>query len=79
MVNRKQFLAAFTHLSLGGEEVFRGGFVTHLGLGGDVAESIKRVGLRPGESADQAAAFSRRSFTGMSDHCLEMFAAKLNH
>ena len=77
MIDREQFLAAVAHLSLGGEEVFRSGFVAHFGVSGDVAEAIKRSGLSAGESADQAATFSRRSFTGMSDHCLEMFAAKL--
>ena len=77
MIDREQFLAAVAHLSLGGEEVFRSGFVAHFGVGGDIAEAIKRSGPGTGESAYQTATFSRRSFTSMSDHCLEMFAAKL--
>ena len=77
MVDGEQFLATFAHQALGGEEVFRGSFVTNFGFGGDVAEAVKRVGVRTGESTHEAATFSRRSFTGMSNHGLEMFAAKL--
>ena len=78
MINGEQFLAAIAHLSLRGEEVFRSGFVTHLRIGRDVAKSIKRLCLCACQSANEPTTFRRRSFTGMSNHCLEMFAAKLN-
>ena len=77
MIDGEQFLTALAHCSLRGEEVFRSGFVAHFRVGSDVAERIKRSSLSAGESTYQAATFGRRSFTGMSDHCLEMFAAKL--
>ena len=78
VIDSEQFFTVVAHLPLGGEEVFGSGLVAHFRVGGDVAEAIKRSGPGAGESAYQAATFLRRSFTGMSDHCLEMFAAKLN-
>ena len=78
MVDSEQFLAAFTHLSLRGEEVFRSSFVANFRLSSDVSKPIKRRCLSSGKSTDEATTFSRHHFPGMSDHGLEMFAAELN-
>ena len=78
MIDGEQFLTAFAHQSLGGEEVFRSGFIAHLRVGTDVPKRVKRVCVSAGEPAYESATFSRRNFTGMSDHGLEMFAPQLN-
>lgn len=78
MVYGEQFLASFAHLSLRSEEVFGSSFVAHFRFGGHVSKPIQRACPGAGDSAYQATTFSRRSFTSMSDHGLEMFAAKLN-
>ena len=78
MIDGEQFLASFAHLSLRGEEVFGSSFVAHFRFGGHVSKPIKGGCPGAGDSAYQATTFRRRSFTGMSDHGLEMFAAELN-
>jgi len=78
MVDSEQFLASFAHLSLRGEEVFGSSFVAHFRFGGHVSKPVQRGCVAAGDSAYKATTFSRRSFTSMSDHGLEMFAAKLN-
>ena len=78
MIDREQFLAAIAHLSLGGEEVFRRGFVAHFRISSDVAETIKRDGFDFRNATDQPAALLRRRFASMGDHRLNMFATELN-
>ena len=77
VVNRQQFFTTLTHYALRSEEVFRGCFVSHERICGDVPGSIERLRLTVVGSADQAAAFMRSGFASVRDDFIKLRSTHL--
>ena len=78
VVDRQQLFTALAHGPLGGEQIFRRGFISDQRIGRDVSQAIECSGFAVVRPADQAAAFSRSSFTRMRDYLVKVKLDKSN-
>ena len=78
MINREKLLAALTHRTLRGKEIFGSGFVSDEWISSKILRAIDRLRVSIHRPADQTAAFLGRGFAGVRDDFVELARCELN-
>ena len=79
VINRQQLFAAFAHCALGGEEIFRRGFVSDQRITRDISHPVNSPGGAIEISANQTTAFVGASFASVRDDFIKMSCLEVNY